>query len=505
MFVSGIGLGYVYWQRNNGGFPLDVMKHVQNAQRLIRDADALPDSSATQPQRMKLLAQAEQALTTALQETNTRSPLQQSTPPPPPPLVPLPLFIDPTLPPHILSLLGTVCLLQGESRWHAAELYYLAAVRLLAEEKKVEEERLRKDAKGMKGDGAVQSEVQEYLDGRLLAVGRQLGGLYTLMRSDVAAEAVLLRCLQLLAEVREQQQLKDAATTASAITPGLAASSSAKDSSWRSVAANEYDDDVTAEIGEQLSSVFRMRGDYLQAINWTVNALKMNDKAAHATVSPSVSAASKEDAAVHRKVRELHLYTALSSDYFSLHLAPSTAAESFQTPTTASSLDNAYHASIHALEALQSLIDSTAQSTTNGTKTRTTKPSSTSTSVLVSPSPKSAPTTPATSTTGTRPQPPMRAAPVNLVPATSHQPFLSSSTADRLFSLPPSAQRSELLVEAVAAYSNLGSVLCARGEEREADAAWSVAERAARLTGEKEFMDVIDEQKGMLRGQSTRR
>ena len=256
----------MYWQRNNGGFPLDVMKHVQNAQRLIRDADALPDSPATERQRLKLLTQAEQALTTALEETKTRSPLPQSTPSPPPPLVPLPLFIDPALPPHILALLGTVCQLQGESKWPAAEFYYLAAVRMLAEEKKVEEERLRKDSKGMKG-GAVQSDVQDYLDGRLLAVGRQLGGLYTLMRSDVAAEAVLLRCLRLLASVREQQQGKDGAPTKAATGPTSAKGSGAGDGSWRSVAANEYDDDVTAEISEQLSTVFRLRGDYLQAIN----------------------------------------------------------------------------------------------------------------------------------------------------------------------------------------------------------------------------------------------
>ena len=237
----------------------------------------------------------------------------------------------------------------------------------------------------------------------------------------------------------------------------------------------------------------------------SVNALKMNDKAAGAAVLATAPAASKEDTAMQRKVRELHLFTALASDYFALHLAPPSIADSFQSLTTTSSLDNAYHASIHALDALQSLINSTAQPTNNGNKARTSKPSSstssTSTSVLVSPTPRAAPST----TAATGAQPPIRAAPLNLVPATSHQPFLASSTVDRLFSLPPSAQRSELLVDAVATYSNLASVLCARGEEREADAAWSVAERAARLTGEKEYLDVIDEQKSMLRGTAASR
>ena len=502
LFVAGLGLGYTYWQRNNGGFPLDVMKHVQTAQRLIRDADALPDSSATEPQRLKMLAVAEQALVAALEQTNTRSPLLTTAQLPPPPLVPLPIFIDPGLPPHILALLGTVCQLQGPGKWPAAEQYYLAASRLLMVAKEEDEERRRK--KASKKPGRVpNSDVQDYLDGRLLSVGRQLGGLYTLMRSDVAAESVLVRSLQLLAEVREKQQAKQ---QRKASRP-TAKSSGAKDSSWRSVAANEYDDDVTAEISEQLSSVFRMRGDYLQAINWSVNALKMNDKAAIAPTSATASAVSNEDATNQRKVRELHLYTALASDYFSLYVAPPTAADSFKGPSIASPLDNAYHASIHALETLQSLIDATAQPTTvatNGNRARPTKPpsstTSTSSSVLVSPAPKQPPSS--SSTTTSRLQPPIRSAPINLMPSTSHQPFVSAPTVDRLFSLPPSTQRSELLVEAVAAYSNLGSVLCARGEEREAEAAWAVAERAARLTGEKEYLDVIDEQKSMLRGKA---
>ena len=500
-FVAGLGLGYVYWQRNNGGFPLDVMKHVRNAQRLIRDAEALPDSPATEPQRLKLLSQAEQALITALEETKTRSPLQLFKPLTPPPLVPVPIFVDPALPPHIIAMLGTVCQLQGESKWRTAELYYLAAVRMLVDEQKEEEEKLRKKAKGMKGNRALQSDVLEYLDGRLLWVGRQLGGLYTLMRSDVAAEAVLLRSLQLLADVRQQQQDKQSDSSGSITARSKGRSVSPTTSSWHTVAASEYDDDVTAELSEQLSSVFRMRGDYSQAIKWTVNALKMNDKAAHATEPSTAPATPIEDVATQRKVRELHLYTALSSDYFSLHLAPPSEAESFQSFDTASPLDNAYHASIHALDALQSLMDSTAQPTANGNKTRNTKSStSTSTRVLVSASPK--PTTASTAATGSaavRSQPPMRGAPVNLVPATSHQQFMSSSSVDQLFGLPPSAQRSELLVEAVAAYSNLASVLCARGDEREADAAWGVAERAARLTGDNEYLSVIDEQKSMLR------
>ena len=496
LFVSGIGAGYAYWQRNNGGFPLDVMKHVQSAQRLIRDADALSDSQATQPQRLKLLQQAEQALTAALDETETQSPLASGAPPKPTPLVPMPLFIDPALPPHILSLLGTVCQLQGEAKWATAELYYLAAVRLLAQERNVEEERLKQESSGKYGP-ALHSEVLEYLDGRLLSVGRQLGGLYTLMRSDVAAEATLLRCLQLLADVRLQQQSKQPNTAKSITVPSSAKRSASSDNMWRTVASSEFDDDVTAEISEQLSAVFRMRGDYLQAVNWTVNALKMNDKAARAPVTESTF---REEAAVQRKVRELHLYDALASDSFSLYLSPPTQAESMQSPNSASLLDSAYHAAVHALEALQSLINNTAQPTTNGNKARTTKPSastsSTSTSVLVSS--KAA----ASSASSQQQQsPPMRGAPLNLLPSTSHQPFLSSATVDRLFGLPPSAQRSELLVEAVAAYSNLASVMCARGEEREADAAWAVAEKAARLTGDTEYLNVINEQKSMLREQ----
>ena len=200
-------------------------------------------------------------------------------------------------------------------------------------------------------------------------------------------------------------------------------------------------------------------------------------------------------------MRELHLYDALASDSFSLYLSPPTQAESTQSPNSASLLDSAYHAAVHALEALQSLINTTAQPTTNGNKARTTKPSastsSTSSSVLVS--------SKATASSGSSQQqqqsPPMRGVPLNLLPSTSHRPFLSSATVDRLFGLPPSAQRSELLVEAVAAYSNLASVLCARGEEREAEAAWAVAEKAARLTGDAEYLTVINEQKSMLREQ----
>ena len=491
-FLSGLTLGYVYWQRNNGGFPLDVMKHVQTAQRLIKDADALPESPATEPQRLKLLTQAEQALNTALQQTNTPSPIAKQPRTDQPILPTLPLYIDPTLPPHILALLGSVCQLQGEAKWPSAEQYYLAALRMLMAIKQVEGERLRKeslDAKSAAAGGG--TETLDYLDGRMLAVGRQLGGLYTLMRSDVAAEAVLLRCLEMLADVREKHQLKDLVAGQRPINTG--SGSSASEGKWRGVSADEYDDDVTAEISEQLSSVFRQRGDYPQAINWTANALKMSNKAANA------ASASKDDAATDRKVRELHLYTALASDYFSLYLAPPTAAEASRSPTTASPLDNAYHASIHALEALQSLIDTTAQptSTASNKKSKLASASKSSSSILLTQQHNN--TKPTTNQTNS---PPMRSAPINLMPSTAHSVFLSGGAVDRLFGLSPSAVRSGLLVEAVAGYSNLASVLCVRGEERDADVAWSVAERAARMTGLKEYMDVIEEQKSMLKSQA---
>ena len=485
--VATLGLGYLWWRHTNHGFPLSSMARIEHAQRLLAQAEALDSASppSPSPQRDGLLQQAEALLREALALTHTPDPLHSSTTTPL--LSYLPTYIDPALPPHILALLGRASVLLGPSHYKGAEAYFLAALRLLVAEGRRQEEGQGKVG-GKEGGGKGQQEgmggTKEYFDGQTLSVGRQLGWLFYLMDNDVAAEAVLQRCLQLLAELRESQQAKAARVNMEAagqVGEGLRG--------W--VSPSEYSDDVTAELSEQLSGVYRKRGDFHSAVQWASNALKMNeqaDKAAQA--GEGGKAAASDDAALQRRLRAVHLYTALTSDLFALHLAPaSKSTPLLSTDSAPSPLDDAYHASMHALEQLQQLIDAVdAQpSSAASSSKRKSKPAS------------SAPSFTTTSRSPAPPPPPLRSAPLEVLPSTSHVDFLSSPRVLRVLSRQPSAELSGVLVEVVACYANLASVLSAGGKEEDADRAWEVATKAADLSGDPALLNIIREQQEMLR------
>ena len=465
------------------------MAKLARAQQLLSQAEVLDPSSSScpSPQRDALLQQAQSALKTALALTDTPDPA--STPPPSPLLPSLPTHVDPALPPHILTLLGRTSVLLGPSHYKAAEAYYTAALRCLVEAGREEEEKEKGGGGGKgRGKGAGVEGMKAYFDARVLDVGRQLGWLFYLMDNDVAAEAALLRCLQLLAELREGQQKK-------AVRVNLQGEAKAGAEGRAVVDPSEYSDDVTAELSEQLSGVYRKRGDFNRAVEWASNALKMNDKAETAAQSgEGGEGASLEEATLPRRMRAVHLYTALASDFFALHLAPVTKQQQtlHRSPNSPSPLDDAYHASVHSLEKLEQLIDAA-----DVQQPPSAVPSSSP------PRGKARPTSSPSFTTPPRspaaPSPPLRSAPQAVLPSTSHLDFLSSPRVLRVLSMPPSAVLPGLLTEVVACYANLASVLSAGGKEEDADRAWGLATKAAKLSGDPALLDIIAEQQAMLR------
>ena len=406
-------------------------------------------------------------------------------------------------------MLGRVCSLQGERRYRQAEYYFSAALRGLVDEQKREEQRVKEGTKA-KDQGS-----KDYFDSQLLSVGRQLGWLYYLMGRDVSAETVLFRCLQLIADIREGEHKRLRRLRKQQRAAGAPPSSppSSSFSAGRSgfLDPHDFDDDVTAELSEQLSAVFRLRGDYTRAVEWAANALKMNDKAEQAArqerqqqqADGAQSDAAAQEADTERAVRALHLYTALASDKFALHLAPVAAEQDAPaSDSEATSLDDAYHAAVHALETLDMLV----AAAVNAASSPSTTPSLTAKKTKAKPGQAEAALAGVAPKRSVRARPrrtkaasPHLASPVlPLLPPDAHSPFLSSAALAQVFSLPASASRSSLLTEVVAAYSNLAVILCGRAEEADADTAWRIAEQAAELQGDESLKEIISEQQQMM-------
>ena len=446
------------------------MAKIAEAQRLLTEAEAMDSSSPASPssRRPALLGEAETALKAALALTDTRDPVHLSRPSVSVVIPKLSTYIDPALPLHIITLLGKCSLLQGPSHYASAESYYNAALRGFAAEAHREEEQAKSQPQA--------SEAKAFFDAQILGVGRQLAHLYSLRGNDIAAESSLLRCLELLRDLRATQQGKDKRSVGSAGQSGdIASDGVARRGS--AVSPSEYSDDVAAEIAEQLSSVYRARGDFPRAVEWADGALRMNDQAAAAKAPLGADA---DDARLQRQTRALHLYSGLASDFFALHAAPATKAESVRSASAPSPLEHAYHAAVHALEALDAVTDAVATSSTAGKS-------------LGKPLPLSTPRVAAPSS------PPLRAASVVGLPDTSHSAYLSGSSAARVLAMSPSSERSSLVVEVIACYSNLATVLSAGGKDEDADAAWGIAETAARTLRDSSYLDIIAEQKAMLR------